>query len=211
MENPVSFGGSEYFLMLALLIFGRGMDFLSTWIATPNLALEGNPIAKKLGWKWGLLLNVVLVFTLAVWPLSALVVSTASVLVAARNFQSAWLMRSLGEDAYREWHVQRVRETRVTLHLFCLAGNTLLTAAVGAVLVYFSHTEGENWELVPFAIGMGMIAYSIAVAIYSLLAIWRIHRAIKEEARHLQAIQSQPLETRGYSVETCSRPPDQIG
>ena len=31
----------------------RGMDFLSTWVATPNLVLEGNPIAKKLGWKMG--------------------------------------------------------------------------------------------------------------------------------------------------------------
>ena len=210
MDDTTLFGSSKYFLMLVLLLFGRGMDFLSTWVATPNLALEGNPIAKKLGWRWGLLLNAVLVVILAMWPLSALVVATASVLVAARNFQSAWLMRSLGEDAYREWHVQRVRETRVTLHLFCLAGNTLLTAAVGAVLVYFSHTEAGRLELVPFAIGMGMIAYAIAVAVYSLLAIWRIHRAIKREARRLQT-QNQPLETRSFVVETCSRPPNQIG
>ena len=140
MDDPVSFGSREYFLMLALLVFSRGMDFLSTWIATPNLVLEGNPLAKKLGWRWGLLLNAVLVVALALWPLSAIVVATASVLVAARNFQSAWLMRSLGEDAYREWHVQRVRETRVTLYLFCLAGNTLLTAGVGAALIYFSRT-----------------------------------------------------------------------
>ena len=210
MDNMLSFGSREYFLFLALLAFSRGMDFLSTWIATPNLALEGNPIAKKLGWRWGLLLNAVLVVVLAMWPLSALVVATASVLVAARNFQSAWLMRSLGED-YREWHVQRIRETRVTLHLFCLAGNTLLTAAVGAVLVCFSHTEQATWELVPFAIGMGMIAYAIAVAVYSLLAIWRIHRAIKQEARQLQAAQNQPPGTRSFIVETCSRPPDRIG
>ena len=116
------------------------MDFLSTWIATPNLVLEGNPLAKKLGWKWGVLLNVVhLSARSPLWPLSAIVVATASVLVAARNFQSAWLMRSLGEEIYRHWHVERVRETRVTLYLFCLAGNTLLTAAVGAALIYFSH------------------------------------------------------------------------
>ena len=205
MDDMVSFGGRGYFLMLGLLVFGRGMDFLSTWIATPNLALEGNPIAKKLGWKWGLSLNAVLIVALALWPLSAIVVATASVLVAARNFQSAWLMRSLGEDAYREWHVQRVRETRVTLHLFCLAGNTLLTAAVGAVLIGFS-----GMRLVPFAIGMGMVAYAIAVAFYSLLAIWRIHRATKREARRLQAAQNQPLDARTFVVETYSRPPDQI-
>jgi hypothetical protein len=205
MDDMYSFGGREYFLMLALLVFSRGMDFLSTWIATPNLALEGNPIAKKLGWKWSMLLNVAICLALPVWPLSAIVVATASTLVAARNFQSAWLMRSLGEEIYRRWHVERVRETRVTLYLFCLAGNTLLTAAVGAALIYFS-----DMRLVPFAIGMGMIAYASAVAFYTLLAIWRIHRAAKREARELAAAQSQPVNGGTLLVETCSRLPGRI-
>src|SRR3990170_4130222 len=125
MEDSVPFASRDYFIMLAILAFSRGADFLSTWIATPHLVLEGNPIAKWLGWKGGTVVNVVLVTTLSLWPLSAIVVSTASVLVAARNFQSAWLMRSLGEDSYRDWHVARVQETRITLYLFCLAGNTL--------------------------------------------------------------------------------------
>src|ERR1043166_4623285 len=122
MEDIVPFGSRAYLLMLVLLVFSRGMDFLSTRIATPNLVLEGNPIAKKLGWKWGLVVNLVLVTGLALWPLSAMVVATASVLVASRNFQSAWLMRSMGEHAYRDWYVARIRETRPTLFLFCLAG-----------------------------------------------------------------------------------------
>ena len=139
MDAAVTFAGRDYCLLLLLLVFARGMDFLSTWIATPNLVLEGNPLAKKLGWKWGLALNVVLCGALAAWPLSAIVVATASVLVAARNFQSAWLMHSLGEEIYRQWHVERVQETRITVYLLCLAGNTLLTAGVGAALIYFSH------------------------------------------------------------------------
>ena len=205
MDDPVSFGSHEYFLMLALLVSSRGTDFLSTWIATPNLVLEGNPLARKLGWRWGLLLNVVMVVVLALWPLSAIVVATASVLVAARNFQSAWLMHSLGEDAYREWHVERVRETRVTLYLFCLAGNTLLTGGVGAVLIKFS-----EMRLVPFAVGMGMVAYAIAVAFYTLLAVWRIHRAAKREARRLRAEQDRQVNGRTLVIETCSRPPDRV-
>jgi len=209
MDDTIPFASRGYFLMLALLVFSRGMDFLSTWIATPNLALEGNPIAKKLGWKWGVLLNIAICLALPLWPLSAIVVSTASVLVAARNFQSAWLMRSLGEEIYRRWHVERVRETRVTLYLFCLAGNTLLTAAVGVALIYFSRTDMGEWQLVPFAIGMGMIAYSVAVAFYTLLAIWRIHRAAKREARELAA-QNTQSNGQPLVIETCSRPPGQI-
>jgi hypothetical protein len=176
MEDTVPFGSRWYFLMLALLLFSRGMDFLSTWIATPNLILEGNPIAKKLGWKWGVLVNVGVVFLLAMWPVAAIVVSTASVMVAARNFQSAWLMRTLGEHPYRDWHVERVQETRISVYLFCLFGNTLLTAGVGFAIILFSRTRTGDFPLVPSAIGMGIVAYAVAVVFYTLLAIWRLRR-----------------------------------
>ena len=64
--------------------------------------------------------------------------------------------------------------------------------------------------LVPFAIGMGMVAYAVAVAFYTLLAIWRIHRAAKREARRLQALPNQqPLTAeplRGRNVLAPARP-----
>ncbi len=175
MDDSVTFTGREYFIMLAVLAFSRGADFFSTWVATPHLVLEGNPLAKWLGWKWGAVVNVVMVTSLAMWPLSAIVVSTASVLVAARNFQSAWLMRSMGEAAYRDWYVQRVSETRITLYLVCLAGNTLLTAGVGAALIAFSTTR-DSVLVVPTGIGMGIIAYAMAVLIFTLLSVWRSRR-----------------------------------
>src|SRR5437870_1884908 len=185
IEEFVSFGSRAYWLTLALVLLCRGMDLLSTWVATPNLVLEGNPIAKRLGWRWGVPLNLAFSFALAFWPLPAIVISTTSVLVAARNFQSAWLMRSLGEHAYRDWHVQRIQETRITLYLFCLAGNTLLTAGVGAAVIYFSNIPAAGGQplLVPFAIGVGIMAYAGAVAFYTLLAIWRLRRATIREAR----------------------------
>jgi hypothetical protein len=175
MDDAVPIASWNYLACLVLLIFARAMDFLSTWIATPNLVLEGNPLARKMGWRWGLLVNAVLVFVLAAWPLSAIVVATASVMVAARNFQSAWLMRSLGEEFYRDWHVDRILETPLGLYLFCLAGNTLLTAGVGAALMYFG-----GLRLVPVAIGMGIIAYAVAVAFYTLLSVWRMRRSSRK-------------------------------
>jgi hypothetical protein len=205
MDVTFPFASREYCLLLLLLVFARGMDFLSTWIATPNLVLEGNPLAKKLGWQWGLLLNLVLVSVLAMWPLSAIVVATASVLVAARNFQSAWLMHSLGEEHYRQWHVERIQETRITLYLFCLAGNTLLTAGVGAALIYFSHLR-----LAPFAIGMGMVAYAVAVAFYTLLAIWRIRRAAKKLAVRQNSRANDKSLTVDTWVRVENRSPDKI-
>jgi len=171
-DDFVSLASRDYWLILALLLVGRGADFLSTWIATPNMVLEGNPLAKKLGWRWGIPVNLALCLALAAWPLPAIVLTTTSVLVAARNFQSAWLMRSLGEQPYRDWHVKRVRETRVSLYVLCLLGQTVLIAGVGAAVIYFSADL-----LVPQAIGIGIMAYAAAVAFFSLLSVWRMRRA----------------------------------
>ncbi len=180
MEDFVPFASRTYALLFLLLFVARGMDFLSTWVATPNMVLEGNPIAKKLGWRWGIPLNLALCIVFAFWPLPAIVISTTSVLVAARNFQSAWLMRSLGERLYRDWHIERVQETSVTLYLSCLFAQTALTAGVGAAVIYFS-----NWQndLVPTAIGLGIIAYALAVAFFTLLGIWRLRRSALRKQR----------------------------
>jgi len=183
MDDPVPFGSRIYCLTLALLVLARGLDFLSTWIATPNLVLEGNPVAKKLGWKWGIPVNLVVSVLLARWPVPAIVLITTSLLVAARNFQSAWLMRSMGEEAYREWHVARIQETPIALFLLCLAGNTVLTACVGGVLILFS-----QMLVVPFGIGAGIVAYGGAVAFYTLLALWRLRRAALRQERRAKEL-----------------------
>ena len=200
MNDFLPFPSRQYFIMLLLLLTARGMDMLSTRVATPNLVLEGNPIAKALGWRWGLPINIAISALLAFWMLPAIVISTTSVLVAARNFQSAWLMRSLGEHAYRDWYLQRVQETRVTLYLFCLAGNTLLTAAVGATVIYFSTS------VILFAIGIGIIAYAGAVAFYTLLALWRIRRvALRQMHRaSLSTWQEESNGSRGGELAALS-------
>src|SRR6185437_1401523 len=138
MDDFVRFGSRDFCLMVLLLAFARGMDFLSTWVATPNLVLEGNPIAKIMGWRWGAVVNIGICVGMAFWPATAIAVSTMSVLVASRNFQNAWLMRTMGEERYREWHILRIQETPIILYLVCLAGNTLLIAAVGIAVVLLS-------------------------------------------------------------------------
>ena len=174
MSEPVPFGGEAYATFLVLLLFSRAMDFLSTWLATPNLVLEANPIARRLGWRWGIPVNVALCFGFAWWPLPAIIISTTSVLVAARNFQGAWLMRSLGEENYRDWYVLQMQHANLPIYLFCLLGQTLLTGGVGAALMYFC---GDS--LVAFAVGFGIIGYALAVTFYTSLSLWRIRRGAR--------------------------------
>lgn len=171
MDDFQAFGSRGYWVFFAILLFARGMDFLSTWLATPNLVLEANPIARGLGWKFSALLNLALCGLFAFWPLPAIVIATTSVLVAARNFQSAWLMRTMGEEAYRAHMVERLRQAPFGLYLFCLFTQSILVGAVGAALMIFS-----GMMLVPFAVGAGMATYALAITFYSLLAARRCRK-----------------------------------
>ena len=172
MDESVPFASREYFLFLSLLLFSRGMDFLSTWIATPNLELEANPLARRLGWKWGIPLNGVLCVVFAGWPLPAIIICTTSVLVASRNFQVAWLMRTAGEEAYRTWILQRLEDTPPVLFVSCVLAQTVLVGVLGLILSAFSARQ-----LVPFGIGVGIVAYALAVGAFSLIAVWRNRRS----------------------------------
>jgi small-conductance mechanosensitive channel len=189
MDDFVRFGSRDFCLMILLLAFARGMDFLSTWVATPNLVLEGNPIAKFLGRRWGAVVNIAISVGMAFWPAPAIAVSTMSVLVASRNFQSAWLMRTMGEHRYREWHVARIEETPIILYLICLAGNTLLVAAVGVGVVFYSGNLLPTSNLIsavaPLSIGMGIVGYALAVAFYTMLAVWRLRRPWRRKSQAL--------------------------
>lgn len=171
MGQGVSLGSAEYWFLLACLVFSRGMDFLSTWIATPNLVLEGNPIARKMGWKFGVVFNLAVCGVFALWPLPAIVIATTSLMVAARNFQSAWLMRTMGEERYRHWISHELARTPPWVYYGCLLGQTVLTGAVGGLLIWSTKSY-----LIPFAIGVGIVTYSGAVLVYSLLSVWRFHR-----------------------------------
>ncbi len=36
--------------LIAALFVARGLDFLSTWIVTPTLKLEANPLMRRVSW-----------------------------------------------------------------------------------------------------------------------------------------------------------------
>lgn len=171
MEETVPFGSRDYFVFLTVLLVARSMDFLSTWMATPRLLLEANPIVRRLGWRGSLLLNLATCVGFGAWPLPAVIISTTSLLVAARNFEWAWLMRSMGEDHYRTWMAARVAETPGLLLVLSLLGQSLLVGVIGAALVWF--TQGHFWG---FGIGVGLIGYAGAVLLFSSLALWQRRR-----------------------------------
>jgi len=161
-------GSAPWCLFAALALAGRSADLVSTFIATPNLALEGNPLARRLGWRWGIPINVAASLGIGCLPGLAIAVTTTSALVAARNFQNAWIMRSMGEWSYRMWMSERLDQARRPLPALCFLAEALLTLMPGLGLLVFAEAGG-----VAQSVGMGITAYAAAVALFTLMALWR--------------------------------------
>jgi len=181
MDELVPFASRSYWIFSGLMVLGRGMDLLSTWVASPRLLLEANPIARALGWRWGLLVNLAVSLLMGMWPMPAIGITTTSLLVAARNFQSAWVMRSMGETGYRCWISHRFSETNRWLFVGCVLAQGLLFGLVGSTLLYFGQF-GPAWRVIT-GVGCGIVVYALAVVVFSLLPVWRLWREGRAESK----------------------------
>lgn len=168
IDDWIPIGTTEWWILAGIAAFGRCCDLLSTYIATPGLVLEGNPVARRLGWRWGLPVNGLVVVLAAGWPILVISLATTSILVGARNLQSAWLMRSMGEWGYRQWISEQLQLGHRGMAWGCHLGEAALFGLIGLVLVWFS-----RWQLIPFGIGLGIVSYAVAVAGFTSLSLWR--------------------------------------
>jgi hypothetical protein len=180
----VPVGTMAWWRFTALILFGRACDLGSTYLATPRLRLEGNPLARRLGWRGGILFSLAAALIFGGWPLIAISITTTSMLVAARNLQHAWVMRSLGEERYQDWFCERVWESPRGLVIGCHWGEALLSGLPGLALVVW----GEDTR-VSLGIGLGMTVYGLAVAIFSTWILWGLGRQ-RARYRKLSGIES---------------------
>ena len=165
------FGSPGWFGFALLILAGRACDLGSTYLATPRLHLEGNPLARRMGWRGGILLSLMTALIFGGWPLIAISVTTTSALVAARNFQQAWLMRTMGEVGYQVWFTEQVWRTPRWLLFGCHWAEALLAGLPGVALIVW----GEDTR-VSLGIGLGLTGYGMAVAGFSTWVLWGLTR-----------------------------------
>ena len=78
-----------YLLLFSVVLFARGADLLSTLFVTPDLRHESNPVFRRVGWKWGVVLNILLCFAAATSLNATVIIAVASILTALTNFFGA--------------------------------------------------------------------------------------------------------------------------
>jgi hypothetical protein len=160
----------EHTLAVVLLI-ARSGDLASTYVVSPTLRLEMNPLARRFGWPFAwltLLVSFVAYYNTAV----AMVAIVMSLFATASNLSRGWIVRALGETEYLEMlqraaAASRLRDAIVFVLLawgtFGLAGLVLLGISGGP----------DQW---PFWFAIGIIFYAGAMAMSGCAFLRRVYR-----------------------------------
>lgn len=158
-------------VLCALLLIARLGDVGTTYLLTPHLTLEANPIVRKLGWGFAM-------FTLAVCFLpyysTSLAVSALilSLFVSASNAGKIWLVRTIGEAAYAALLNDAARKSKLSHALFCIAASAFFVALAGATILLLYPAQ-RYWG---FWIGGGVLFYAVVIWVYGSLAMMRLFR-----------------------------------
>lgn len=158
-------------VLCALLLLARIGDIGTTYLVTPNLVLEANPIARKLGWPFALLTLTACLLPYVHIP-TAIAALMTFLLVSASNAGKIWMVRTVGENAYAAFMLDLARRSRLSHALLGIAASVFFVALAGATVVLFYPSEDE-WG---FWLGLGILAYAAAVWLYGSLAMVRLFR-----------------------------------
>ena len=126
----------QYIINALIVIVGRMLDILSTRYVTKELKLETNKLAKKVGWRGMILLQIPIIALGALDFYFAFFIFFWSLFLFANNIQGSWYVREVGEDKYIEElkiHLKKSKTWKIILGEI----STLLTFTLAGILILF--------------------------------------------------------------------------
>jgi hypothetical protein len=168
----VSFIARHFVHVLAGMVFlSRVGDIGSTWLISPKLLLESNPLARRMGFPYAV---ATLLACLLPYYNTALgvIVLIVSLLVTAANLRSAWIIRALGEAQYLAMVETALRKsTRIEAFAFIFA-QAACFGLIGAVMLYLS-PDPRSWGHYP---AIAFAYYAAIMVVFNSLALRRVFR-----------------------------------
>lgn len=160
-------------LVAFLLLLARIGDIGSTYLATPTLKLEANPVARRLRWPFAAL-TLFAAFIPYWWLPGGIIMLVGSLLVCSRNFSKLWLMRTMGEVEYYEFMVRMSGKAKPVPTLLFMFASSLCIAAIGVTLQLFYPDPEKD---LGYFFAVGFFGYALAISLYGTLSFLRFRKA----------------------------------
>jgi hypothetical protein len=159
-------------LVALMLLLARIGDVGSTYLATPRLKLEANPIARRFRWPFAALTLFAAAIPYYSVPMG-IAVLVASLLVSASNFSKLWLVRAMGEHEYHRLVVRMAGQSKVPASMLFILAPAVCMAAIGWLLLYFYPNPETDWA---YGFAFGFFGYALAIAIWGTRAFFQFRR-----------------------------------
>jgi len=156
-QNPDHF-------MFTVVLLSRLLDIFTTYIGTPKLKLEINPIARKLGWIycWSTTL-VAFIAYYHIWQ--GLIIAIISFIIALLNASRLWLIVYIGEDNFTQY----ANNAALKIGNWRLLGLKMIQPfilfVIGIIMVFFCPSENN----MQYYISKSFVYASIYISIFIII------------------------------------------
>ncbi len=163
---------STLLVLVAAIALSRGLDFLSTWIATPRLSLEANPLMRRVRWWPMALLNLPLLALPFLHQGLSVTFIVTSFLAAGANLTASALARGMGEDRQLEQQRAAIRRIGLARALGLNTFGALVVCAGGGFMMWLAPSPGHLawWG------ALGVAMYGLTGLVHFNIAIFRLNR-----------------------------------
>jgi hypothetical protein len=143
-------------------LISRLGDIGTTYLVSPTLRVEANPIARRLGWKYAFATALI-----ALIPYRSIhggvIVLTASFLIAASNASEAMLARFMGEENYAALNREAIQKMPFLLGLSLLCLPAIFLMMLGLMMLLLFPESSNRWG---FDVAAGTMAAAAAILIF---------------------------------------------
>lgn len=127
----------QYLINILIVSLARSLDILSTRYVTKELKLETNKLAKKLGWKGMIIIQIPLIILGALDLYFAFFIFMWSLFLFANNLEGSWYIRQVGENGYQKELKQNVKATKTWKIVLGEVSSIFSFALSGLLIIVF--------------------------------------------------------------------------
>jgi hypothetical protein len=169
----------EDYLCVAVLVSRLG-DIGTTYLATPRLVLEANPVARRFRWPFALA-TLSVCFLPYYSPPYAVMVLVASLLVSASNAARLWWIRVMGEERFYRLMLELAALSKPMSSILCiLIPPFFIFLLAGSLLTFYPNPS--DWG---YYFACGIASYAFVLTVYGPLFYLKLRKT---------ALQSQAAE-----------------
>ena len=164
----------QFLLNILITIIGRLLDMLSTRYVTKELKLETNKIARRLGWRGMILMQIPIVILGALDFYLSLFILWWSVFLFANNIEGSWYIKQVGEDQYQKEIKTRLETSKTWKIVFSELSSVLKFTLAGVFIIIFLFVFNDILAI--FLIALALIIQGIFGTISSILYLLELKR-----------------------------------